>query len=137
MKNPIMEVVAFELKNNNIECQIDEKRNLICASFELPNASSVDFYLAFKNSGILEITCYDLVEFPEEKKNILYQTCSDLNNTFRYGKFFIYEEENSIVLNAFTLVDLSLASEQVMRFLSTLYSTAKDAYMILMKTIWG
>ena len=86
--------------------EIDYDRNLIIVTASSKTLKSAVVYIWFVSEtetylGIRQafIRIYNMIYFPENKKNQMYKLCNDVNSKFSGIGFFVDERDNSITAN--------------------------------------
>ena len=139
MENMAAKVTAayFGTQDLHYERVGEDGEALVCG-FAMKNLEGVRMLLVFdENSEGVKIRTINYVKVPEEKKAKVYKTCSELNSNFRWAKFYVDEEENSVVVQDDAVIQLDSCGQEVFRCCLQLVGIADLAYPMLMKAIFS
>lgn len=139
MANMAAKVTAdyMEEKGLHYELRGDEEE-IVRVSYRMDNRDSLEILMIFdedETSVQLLSPCY--IKVPESKKDVVYEICNRMNNTYRWVKYTLDEKDSSIDIRLDSMLpreyDGALAVEYSMR----MANIADEAYPEFMKAIWA
>ena len=136
MLNAMKLTMAF-FDSKDLRYRASEKDNVIETSFSLDNKGSLRIIISFDDDETVGIQSYDFCAFPEEKKPLMYKTCSLVNREYRWVKFYVDEKDNTITLEDDAVVQLDSCAEEVFELVLRMASIAEKAYPTFMKALWS
>lgn len=89
------------------------------------------------NNASVKIRTQNLVKFDASKKEKMYKVCNELNARFRWVKFFVDENDNTITAEDDAIIQLDSCGEEVFRCCLQLTKISDDAYPYFMRAIWS
>ena len=109
----------------------NEENNAVSLSYQGENFESLTFTVIFDDDGLsISIRAYSIVRFKKNQLNDAYKFCNDMNNKFRWVKFFIdYEDDLTASLDAVITPDT--ADEECYELLCRTISIVDSACEIL------
>ena len=115
-----------------------DDNEVIRVGFRAENKESVEILLFFseKNDNV-GIRSFDLCKVPEAKKPALYELCSKLNDKYRWVKFYIDEDDNTITAADDAVIQLDSCGEECLELVMRMCDIADEVYPEIMKTIWS
>ena len=139
--NPNLEKMNNYLDNINMRHQtINDNCAIMLGNTE--KIKGVQFILYFKDikDGPLQyaqIQVHKLCEFPEEKKEIIFRLCSELNKTYCGISFYVKEDINAITVNVRATATTELVAEDIYSEIISMVRCIDEAYPLIMKEIWS
>ena len=98
--------------------------------------SEVNIILVFSDDRYVTLKSYHLCQIPEEKKEKMYELCSDLNAQYRWVKFYVDEKDNTLTAQDDAILDPDSAGEEIRGLAGRMAGIIDDAYPTIMKTLW-
>lgn len=137
--NLALQLTSAFLNEKDFKHRVDEEDNLITTGIGgLDNKGSMKFHIIFDDDGgSVGIRVFEYCAFPKEKTTKMYQVCSKMNEAFRWVKFYVDEEENTITLADDAVIQLDSCGEEVFELLLRMSSIGDDAYPEFMRAIWS
>ena len=103
-----------------------------------------------KNKQLLEILCifgedgsdvairsFNFCNVPTAKLAEAHAFCSEMNKLYRWVKFYIDENDNTVTLADDAVIQLDSCGEEVFELILRMAQIADDAYVQFMKLIWS
>ena len=104
----------------------------------LRNKGNIDVIVVIDdNDRTVSLTSYNVCAVPESKKDGLYQICSELNAHFRWVKFYVDEEDNTITARDDAIVQAESSGEEIHELIARMVGIVDDAYPTLMRFLWA
>lgn len=104
----------------------------------LNNIGTMEVIVVFdENDRTVSIKSFDICQIPESKKEQLYRICSELNERFRWVKFYVDESDNTITVQDDAVVSADTSGEEIAELVFRMCGITADAYPELMKALWG
>lgn len=127
-----------DIKYNNRGPLGDEGREVVEVSFSGKNMNSVRtvFYFDADAEGVA-IRVYDIVKVPEEKVDVMYPAINSLNRHFRFAKFVLDTDDNTIQAEMDTAFRSRDVGEICYELLIRMVDICDTAYPDLMKALWA
>ena len=115
-----------------------ENGEAIIAGFAMDNKEGMKVLMVFddNNSGV-KLTGLEIAKFPESKKADVYKLCSEMNARFRWAKFYVDEDDNTIVAEDDAVIFLDTCGEEVLRCCLQLVKVVDVAYPMIMKALYA
>lgn len=113
-------------------------KDRITLAYSCENAPSVRVSLFFDddNRGAA-LRVFNLVKFPEEKLDPMMRQVCDLNNRFRFVKFCIDFDDNTVQAEMDGVFRDNDVGEICMELIARCVQICDDAYPDLMKSVWA
>lgn len=126
------------IKYNNRGPLGDKGREVVEVSFSGKNMNSVRtvFYFDADAEGVA-IRVYDIVKVPEEKVDVMYPAINSLNRHFRFAKFVLDTDDNTIQAEMDTAFRSRDVGEICYELLIRMVDICDTAYPDLMKALWA
>ena len=127
-----------DIKYNNRGPLGDIGREVVEVSFSGKNMNSVRtvFYFDADAEGVA-IRVYDIVKVPEEKVDVMYPAINSLNRHFRFAKFVLDTDDNTIQAEMDTAFRSRDVGEICYELLICMVDICDTAYPDLMKALWA
>lgn len=111
---------------------------IMVSRFKQKNRDSIDVIVIFdEDSTSAKIRSYNIAKFGDDKKEILYRICNELNSQYRWIKFYVDENDNSITAEDDAVIQLDSCGDEILRCSSQLVKIVDDTYPVIMKAIYG
>lgn len=115
-----------------------DDNEIISVGFRAENKESIEILLFFsEGNDNVGIRSFDLCKVPEVKKPALYELCSKLNDEYRWVKFYIDEDDNTITAADDALIQLDSCGEECLELVMRMCDIADEVYPEIMKAIWS
>ena len=104
----------------------------------LDNKGRMDIIVFFDDDdGAVALRSFDLCTFGPNRREKMYEVCSDLNARFRWVKFFVDEQDNTLTVADDGVVQLDTVGAEVFELVMRMASIVDEGYPEIMKAIWG
>ncbi|MDD6155823.1 MAG: YbjN domain-containing protein [Lachnospiraceae bacterium] len=139
MSNMSAKMVASYFQNENLKFDIDgEDEEIIRINFNADNVESVRISLFFdKEDKNVAIRSFNICKVEEAKKAKIYQVMSKLNDDFRWVKFSIDENDNTVTASTDAVIRMDVAGEICYELVFRMVNIVDDAYPEIMKALWA
>ncbi len=107
-------------------------------SYSGDNKDSIPVYVIFDKDGegLVTMYCWSIAKFPEEKKPLAYKICNDLNDQYRWVKFYLDKDsEIAAQLDAYIYPDS--CGEECANLVRRIVNIVDDTYPTFMKALWS
>ena len=135
--NNAMKMTAAFFDAKGIKYAANDERNVIRTGFGANNKENVEVLLIFDGDETMGLRSFNYVKFPDAKKPQMYQLCSELNKSFRWVKFYVDEQDNTITLADDAVIQLETVGEEAFELMMRMIGIADNAYPTFMKALWG
>ena len=137
MSNMSAKMVASYFQNENLKFDIDgEDEEIIRINFNADNVESVRISLFFdKEDKNVAIRSFNICKVEEAKKAKIYQVMSKLNDDFRWVKFSIDENDNTVTASTDAVIRMDVAGEICYELVFRMVNIVDDAYPEIMKAL--
>lgn len=139
MSNMSAKMVASYFQNENLKFDIDgDDEEIIRINFNADNVESVRVSLFFdKEDKNVAIRSFNICKVEEAKKAKIYQVMSKLNDDFRWVKFSIDENDNTVTASTDAVIRMDVAGEICYELVFRMVNIVDDAYPEIMKALWA
>lgn len=136
--NNAMKLTAAYLDSLNFFYEADEQNSVISTGMGgFENKQTVKVLIFFDdNDRTIGIRSFEYVSFPAAKRDEMYKVCSDMNEEYRWAKFYVEKERDSVTISDDAVISLDSCGEEVLELVSRLCNIADDAYPKFMRAIW-
>ena len=101
------------------------------------NISSVRVIFFFDdNEHSVHLIAPQIVKVPESKKANIYRLINEINQKYRWVKFYMNSEGN-VMIDADCILDMETCGQECLEIMQRTADIANDAYPILMREIWN
>lgn len=94
-------------------------------------------FISTDDDNDVAIRVFDLVKFPEEKQGSMILFANECNNEYRYAKFVIIRNENSLRVDYDFPMSCQNPGETAMELLSIIMRMIDDVAADMMRHIWA
>lgn len=127
-----------DIKYNNRVPFGGNGREVVEVSFSGKNMNSVRTVFYFDaDAEAVAIRVYDIVKVPEEKVDMIYPAISSLNKHFRFAKFVLDTDDNTIQAELDAAFRSRDVGEICYELLIRMVDICNKAYPDLMKALWA
>lgn len=139
MDNMALKMTEAYLDSREIKYQeIDEEGNKLRVSYNGENVDNISVLIVFSDDNSnCHLDCYNYCKFPVEKIDKMYKICSQMNSKYRWAKFYVDEEDNTITIEADAYIQLDSCGEEILNVVVKIVSIADLVYPEFMKAIWA
>ena len=110
----------------------------ITTGIALKNIAGVKILIVFdKGDSSVAIRAFNIAKVPDDKKDGMFAAVNALNHKFRWIKFVIDEEDNTIVVEDDAVIQIDSCGEEVFELCLRLASIVDEAYPEIMSSIFG
>ena len=134
--NLSLKVAAAYLESKGLKFSISDDGNAIRIGTSLKNKESIEVLLVFEGSA-LAVRSFGYCKFTEAKKPAMYELCSKMNNLYRWVKFYVQEDDNTVTLADDAVIQPETCGEEVLELFLRMASIADEVYPEFMKRIWA
>ncbi len=133
----LMDMTKAYLDSKGFRYQAQDDKEVIRTGLSgLKNKGSVDILLIFQGNSV-SIRSFRLFSVPEEKKDKIYEVCSDMNSKFRWVKFYVDDEDNTVTVADDAILLPESAGAEVFELMMRMAGIIDQAYPELMKALWA
>lgn len=133
-----LKMIGAYLEAKKIKFKVNEERNLIELGFNAENKDSVQLMIFVdSNDRGIAIRSFDYCKFPAAKASAMYELCSDMNKEYRWVKFYVDKNDNTVTLSDDAVIQLDSCGEEVWELIFRMVSIADEAYPKFMKLLWS
>lgn len=137
--NMAAKIVAEYLQGVGVKIdQFGDNMEVIQARYSADNTERVEVRLFFdEDNRSVAVRSFSICKVPENKKPAVYEACSKLNDKFRWVKFYIDEEDNTVTAAMDAIIQLDACGEECKEMILRTVGIVDDAYPELMKALWA
>ena len=135
----IMTMTTAYLDSIGMHYKILENKDIIQLGIGgLDNKGSMDLYVIFDdNDRTVGLRTHDLCQFPDNRKNVMYGVCNLLNCSYRWVKFYVDENDNTITAADDAVVQADSSGQEIVELIAHMAGVVDKAYPALMKAVWS
>ncbi len=139
MANMSAKMVASYFTNEGLKFEVDgDDEEVIRISFNADNLERIRLSLFFNEENTnVAVRVFNLCKVEESKKPAIYAACNKLNDDYRWAKFCIDEEDNTVTVATDGVIRMDVAGEIAHELVMRLVNITDEAYPILMKALWA
>ena len=127
-----------DIKYNNRGPVGDKGREVVDVSFGGENMNTIKTRFIFEEDGeSVAIRVFDIVKVPEEKVDMIYPAINSLNKHFRFAKFVLDTDDNTIQAEMDAAFRSNDVGEICNELLIRMVDICDKAYPDLMKALWA
>ena len=116
----------------------DKGREVVDVSFSGENMNTIKTRFIFEEDGeSVAIRVFDMVKVPAEKVDVMYPAINSLNRHFRFAKFVLDTDDNTIQAEMDTAFRSRDVGEICYELLIRMVDICDTAYPDLMKALWA
>ena len=136
--NMALKMTAAYFEAKGLRYKIDEENNIMRVGVGgLDNKGDVSIFIFFdQDETSVAIRSFKYCTFSEDKLSKMYEICSNMNNQYRWIKFYVQEEERVITLATDAVIQMESCGEEILELVMRLADIADSAYPHFMKAIW-
>ncbi len=136
--NTAMKIVCTYLDSKGIRYTPNEEKSTIKTGFKAENKQGIELLLIFDDSNdSMAIRSFEYVSFPANKIEKMYEVCSKMNKQYRWIKFYVDENDNTITLGDDAVIQLDTAGDEAWELIVRMVSIGDEAYPEFMKALWS
>jgi hypothetical protein len=139
MENLAAKVTAAYFDSRNLHYEVlGEDSSILRAGFTMDNRDGIKVLMFFDDdSKACKLRAFEVAKFAENKKEKMYQVCNALNAKYRWIKFFVDEEDNTITAEDDAVIQLDTCGEEVFQCCLQLVNIVDAAYPDIMRGIFA
>ncbi len=119
-----------------VKNQVIEDEKVLRVGFNL-EATSIEVILIFDdNDRSVGLRSFGYVKFPADKKDRMYKVCSQLNDDYRWVKFYVDEDHNFITMADDAIVQVDGCGDELLELVMRMAKIGSDAYPKFMQAIY-
>ena len=129
--NRAAQTVASFLDTKGIQYMLKgQDKEVLITGFPTKNKGGIVLTCFFdENSASVCITTSDLVRVESTQRSKCYETCSKLNQMYKWVKFYVNENDDSVSAQIDAFIDEKNCEEEVMQLIVAMVSIADEAYL--------
>ena len=129
----------FDTEDLNYRESVDNDGDVcLRLSFSAKNKPSVEVLLILdEEQKTLSLRSFDFCSVTEDKKQGIYKLCSDMNHKFKWVKFYLDENDNTVTLEDDAILAPENAGAEAMELMLRMVAIADTAYPFFMKYLWA
>ena len=133
-----MEMTKAYLDSKGLRYRVEEENRIRIAYGDLDNIGRAEVLVIFDdNDTSVGLRCFNVCNIPENKVVNLYEVCSKLNERYRWIKFFVDENDNTITAADDAIVQAETSGEEVLDLVRKMIHIVDEAYPEIMKSLWS
>ena len=115
-----------------------ESRNeAIRVGFNAKNKDSISVILFIdEDGGSINVKSFTVAKVPENKLMDMYVCLNDLNNQYRWVKFYI-DSDNEVTVSGDAIIDAESAGKECLEIVIRYVDIIDDVYPNIMKVLWA
>lgn len=139
MENMSAKMVGSYFQSEGLKFEFDgDEQEVIRISFNADNLESIRISLFFdKEDKNVAVRCFNLAKVEEARKSKVYEACSKLNDDYRWAKFCIDEQDNTVTAAVDAVIRMDVAGEICHELVMRMVNIVDEAYPVLMKAMWA
>ena len=123
----------FDSKNLKYR-EVNNGKTISVGFSGMPNAGSVEILVFFdEDDGAIALRSFNLLTVSDDLKPKMYKVCSELNMKFRWVKFFVDDNDNTVTVADDAVTQLDSVGEEAFELVIRMTRIIDDAYPVLMK----
>lgn len=136
-ENLAMKMTAAFLDSKGVRYQVlDEKAMRI--GFSADNKDTVEVIVVFDDDNTsVGLRSFKYCKFDDEKREEMYKLCSQKNFRYRWVKFYVDEQDNTITIADDAVIQLDSCGEEVFELVYRMVGIADDCYRDFMRAIYA
>lgn len=136
--NLAAKVTAAYFESRNMHCQVSgDDGEIIRVGFRGKNKDSLEVLLIFdEGNNSVALRSFGFCKVPENKKANLYKLCSKLNDSFRWVKFYL-DDDDTVTAADDAVIQLDSCGEECLELVLRMCKITDEAYPIIMKEVWS
>ena len=138
MRSMAAEVTAEFFDSKEFCYDMSEDGRAITIGFELKNRDGIKILIVFDpGDESVALRVYNIAKIPSEKKDDMFAVVNSLNQKYRWIKFVIDEEDNTINAEDDAVIQLDSCGEEVLKCCLHFAAIIDQAYPEIMTSIFG
>ena len=138
MGSMALKVTAAFFDSQDMKYSITDDGKAIITGFGLQNLESVKITIIFDdNDRTVGLRAFSILKIPDSKVNNMFAVVNALNQKYRWIKFIIDEEDNTLTAADDAVVQLDSCGDEVMELCLRFASIVDEAYPEIMASIFG
>lgn len=117
---------------------LGDNEEVISVKFKADNKESIEIKLIFNDENTnVAFKSFNICKVAENKKPMIYKICNSLNEKYRWAKFYIDEDDNTITVDCDALVQPDYCGRVCLELIYRLVNIIDGAYPDIMRGLWG
>ena len=138
MSSMAAKVTAAFFDSKGLKYDMSSDGMAITTGFALKNIAGVKILIVFDpDDGSVGLRAFNIAKIPDEKKDSMFAAVNSLNHKFRWIKFVIDEEDNTITVTDDAVIQLDSCGEEVFELCLRLAGIVDEAYPEIMSSIFA
>ena len=139
MDKKILQLIAYYLEGKEFHFTKEEEHNVIKTGLGgLDNMEGIKMLIVVDNDGhSIGVRAFDFCKFPADKKEKMYQVCSQSNRKYRWASFCVDEDDNTVTVAIDAIVTAETCGQIAFELLGRMAAVADSAYPDFMKALWA
>ena len=114
-----------------------DRSEVIKVSFNGKNADTVRVFLFFDEEGKrVNLKSFSIAKIPSEKLMDMYVVLNELNNEYRWVKFYV-DSDNEVTVSDDAIIDPDSVGAECFELIIRSVSIVDEVYPRLMKVLWA
>ena len=127
----------FDSKGFHVD-QVGDEGEVLLAGFAMNNREGIRVIIQFDdNEESAKILAPEVAKIPENAMDKMYKVINDINEHYRWIKFVIDEENNTVMAGDDAVIQLDSCGEEIFRCCFQLVHIVDQAYPEIMKAIFS
>lgn len=139
MENKLAKLTTAFFDSIDLSYDLDgENREVIKTGFGgLDNISGVRIIFIFDDDEhSVHLIAPQIVKVPADKFDKIYKVINEINQKFRWVKFYM-DKDGDVMVDADCILDMETCGQECLEIMQRTANIADSAYPILMKEIWS
>ena len=131
-------VTAEYFDSKGLRYDMSDDGQMISTGFELKNCPGIKVLIVFDpGDESVSLRSKDIARIPEEKKDSMFAVVNSLNAEFRWIKFVINEEDNTLFAEDDAVIQLDSCGEEILECCLHFAAIIDKAFPQIMSSIFG
>ncbi|MBR5095030.1 MAG: YbjN domain-containing protein [Oscillospiraceae bacterium] len=102
------------------------------------NLKSIPVYVFFDKDGegLVTLRCWDIAKIPESKKTAAILACNELNNKYRWVKFYV-DSDNDVCAQIDAYIDEETCGYECASLVNRVVNIVDEGYPVFMRVLWA
>ena len=94
------------LDSKDLKCQVVDDEKALRVGFNVDTGSIEIIVIFDDNDRTVALRCFSYIKIPAAKKDEMYKVCSEMNDCFRWIRFYVNEKNVTITMALDAVVQL-------------------------------
>ncbi|MBO4450503.1 MAG: YbjN domain-containing protein [Clostridiales bacterium] len=138
MSSMAAQVTAAYFDSKGLIYDMSDDGHAISTGFELNNREGLKILIIFDpNDESVALRAFNVAKIPADKKDSMFAVVNSLNTKYRWIKFVIDEEDNTITAEDDAVIQLDSCGEEVLECCKHIVAIVDKAYPEIMASLFG